>query len=265
MKKLKILLLSILIILTCTGCTVEYNINITKNNIEETINVIDYQTNTRTKQTILKQYNMWYPTYVNYIPDGESIEIEDFSQKVDGIEYHSKSIIELNNGYKYTYKYTYPIEKYSNSYILASTYNETTIHKRSDSLVLKTSKDNFLCGYDYFEQAKVNITIDKDVYKLNYTNADYQKNNTYTWILDQNNCKDSEIILTLDTTNNLLNSSSNNSSSSLNSSSNSNNNSNNNNNLNNYLIYIILGIFILIIYFGYKWFLDFKERNNNID
>ena len=153
MKKLRLLFISIFITLSCTGCTVEYNINITKKDIEETINIADYTTSKRSKQDILNQYNMWYPAYVNYIKNGESIEIEDFSQKVDGIEYHNKTINQLSDGYKYTYKYTYPINKYYDSYVLASTYNETNIHKRSNSLVLKTSKDNFLCRYEYFEKA----------------------------------------------------------------------------------------------------------------
>ena len=105
MKRIKLLFLLILITITCTGCSVEYNINITKDNIEETIYVTDYISSDRTKREILNHYNMWYPTYVNFITNGESIEIEDFSEKIDGIEYHDKSIIELNNGYKYTYKY----------------------------------------------------------------------------------------------------------------------------------------------------------------
>jgi len=107
MKRIKLLFLLTLITITCTGCSVEYNINITKDNIEETIYVSDYITSNRTKSQILNHYNMWYPTYVNFITDGESIEIEDFSEKVDGIEYHDKSIMELSNGYKYTYKYIY--------------------------------------------------------------------------------------------------------------------------------------------------------------
>lgn len=247
-------------ILSCTGCTVEYNLNITKNNIEETISVNDYQTSTRTKKDILNQYNKWYPVYVNYITAGESIEIEDFSQKVEGIEYHNKTINQISNGYKYTYRYTYPINKYYDSYILASTYNENNVHKRSNSLVLKTGKDNFLCGYDYFERAKINITIDPKVYKLNYTNAQSQKNNTYVWTLDRNNCNDSEIILTLDIIDNSLENSSNSLTSSNPSKSNI-----SKSNQSNYYLYIFFAILIIVTYFGYKWFMNLKDKNNNID
>lgn len=256
MKKLKLLLLMILIVLTCSGCTIEYNINITKDNVEEIINVNDYITSTRTRNDILKQYNMWYPTFVNYIPEGETIEIEDFSEKVSGIEYHEKNISETNDGYKYTYKYIYQIDEYYDSYALASTFIETTIHQGYSNLVIKTGKENLLCQYDNFDSVKINITIDPAVYKLNYTNTSNISNNTYTWLLDRNNCKDSEIILTLDTINKNDNSGNNPS---------DNNQNNKNNNNSDYIMYIFVGALAIIIFLIYKWFNKLKEKNNKID
>lgn len=264
MKKIKLLLLSLFIILSCSGCRAEYNINITKDNIEEVINVTDYQTATRTKQDILNHYNMWYPSYVNYLTNDEFVEIKDFRQKVEGIEYHNKTFSQVGEEYKYTYKYTYPVDKYYDSYILASTYNETNIHKRIDSLVLKTGKENFLCGYDYFEEVKINITIDPKVYKLNYTNAESQKNNTYTWTLDRNNCNNGEIILTLDTIdNNDLGNSTNNPESS--SSGKPSSPSNRNNAESGYALYIVLAVLVLLILLGYKWFTTLKGKNNKYE
>lgn len=254
MKRIKLLFLLILITITCTGCSVEYNINITKDNIEETIYVTDYISSNRTRKAILNHYNMWYPTYVNFITSGESIEIEDFSEKVDGIEYHNKSIIELNNGYKYTYKYTYPINKYYDSYILASSFAETTVYKRTNSLVLKTSDESFLCNYDYFDNAKINITIDPKIYKLNYTNASSRKNNTYSWNINKKDCNNSEIVLTLDIIDTIDNNNK------------PNNNENNKKNFfDEYGLYIFLIVLVLIIFLGYKWFMKFKDKNNDID
>jgi hypothetical protein len=197
MEKIKKLFLGILIALTCTGCSIEYNINITENDIEETINVKDQITTNRTKNDILKHYEMWYPTFVNFIEEGESIEIQNFNKKIDGIKYHDKTIEETNDGYNYTYKYTYPIDEYYDSYVLASVFPEFTIYKDFDNLVIRTSKENFLCNYEYYESAKINITIDPNIYKLNYTNTSNIKDNTYTWILNKDNCSDGEIILTI--------------------------------------------------------------------
>ena len=251
MKKIRLLFLVTLITITCTGCSVEYNINITEDNIEESIYVTDYVTSNRTKQDILTHYNMWYPTFVNYLTSGETIEIEDFSEKIDGIEYHNKNIIELNNGYKYSYKYIYSINEYYDSYVLANAFIETFIHQDSDTLVIRTDKKNLLCQYDYFDSLKVNIKIDQEVYKLNYTNTSNIKNNTYTWILDKSNCDESQIIITLNKANKQDNPTSKPNSKTKRE--------------NEYFFYIFLIVLILIIYLTYKWFMKFKDKNNDID
>jgi hypothetical protein len=62
---------------------------------KEVINVDDYVTLKRSEQDILNHYNTWYPTYVNFIEDGESIEIENF----DEIEAIQREI--LSNAKKY--------------------------------------------------------------------------------------------------------------------------------------------------------------------
>ena len=198
MKKIKLLFLITLIITLCTGCDIEYNLKINENSIEEVINVTDYITENRRESDILKHYNMWYPTFVNFIKQGETIEIESFDKKVDTIEYHEKNIKKITNGYNYIYKYTYDIDDYHDAYSLANTYIETTALNGPNALVLRTKKENLLCQYSYFKTLKVSITIDPQIYKLNYTNTSYIKNNTYTWYLDKNNCNNGEIILTLD-------------------------------------------------------------------
>lgn len=257
MKKSKKLFLAFLLLVTCTGCSVEYNINITEDNIKEVINVTDYITENRTQNDILSHYNMWYPTYVNFIEDGESIEIEDFSEKVDGIKYHEKTIEEIDNGYKYTYEYTYPTDEYYDSYVLASIFPETTVYEDYDKLVIRTSKENFLCSYDYFDFAKINITIDPEIYELNYTNTTNINNNTYTWNLNRSNCSDGEIVLTLDkkTTSEDTNSIA----------PNKQNQNEKESIFSKYGLYIFCGILIIIILIGSKWFNKIKNKNNNSD
>lgn len=251
MKKKFILL--ILIILTCTGCSIEYNITITDNDIKEVIEVKDYITSNRTKETILNEYNIWYPTYVNYITEGESIEIEDYSYKTEGVEYHQKEIETLNNGYLYTYKHTYPIDKYYDAYTLARTYLETTVQANNNSLILKTGKKNLLCNYNYFDELTVNIIIDSETYKLNYTNSSNINNNKYTWTLNKSNCDDSQIILTLDRISNY---------DGLNSDKSNNTNVKKNS---DYIMYIFYGILIIIILIGYYIFKKMKEKSEKMD
>ena len=66
MKQVKLLVVMILIPLICTGCTVEYNININADSIEENIVVNDYISSIRAKEDILNHYNLWYPAFFNY-------------------------------------------------------------------------------------------------------------------------------------------------------------------------------------------------------
>lgn len=255
MKKIKLLFLTIIILLMCTGCSIEYNINITEDNVEETIVVNDYITSYRTEKDILNHYNMWYPVFVNYITEGETIELEDFREKAVGIEYYNKNINAISNGYKYTYQYTYDIDMYHDSYALATTFIEPTVYLNSDSLLLKTSKENLLCQYDYFDSVKVNVTIDPEVYKLNYTNTSNINNNTYTWTLNKSNCNNSQILLTLDILDN-------NNKSVVD---NDNNNDNEKFNLSDYSLYIFSGILIILILIGYYIFKKIKEKNSNFN
>lgn len=205
MKKIKLLIMMILLSTILTGCSVEYNLMVNKDTFEEEIIVNDQITQTRTKEAILKHYNKWYPTYVNYNKNAESIPLPNYDKKYEGIEYHNKEIKEISNGYQYKYSYIYDINDYYDAYILANTYSDATIQQSPKTLVLKTSKQNFLCNYDYFDSLKVNITIDPKNYEINYTNANTNNNNTYTWVINRKNCKNSQIILTLNEKENVIN------------------------------------------------------------
>lgn len=260
MKKIRFLFLITLILITCTGCDVEYNIHITKNDIEETINVTDYITPNRTQEDILNHYNMWYPTFVNFIKKGETIEIEDFSEKVDNIEYHDKTIQRIEDGYKYKYKYKYDIDEYYDSYVLASVFSDINVHKEYDKLVIRTSKENFLCSHDYFDVARVNITFDTEIYEINHTNTTNIRNNKYTWILNRDNCNDSEIVLTL---NRIKKEGSTNKGEDPNELTDNNEQKNNQkNSASDYTLYIFYAILLILILIGYLLFNKIKKKYN---
>lgn len=257
MKRIRLLVIMILISTILTGCSVEYNLNVSSDTIKEEIIVTDNITSKRTSEAILKHYNKWYPTYVNYIKDGESIPLPNFDKKYNNIDYHSKSINEINSGYQYKYLYNHDIDEYYDSYVLANTFMDTTVQKTGTTLVLKTSEESFLCNYDYFDSLKVNITIDHKEYELNYTNTKNINNNTYTWIINRNNCKNNQIILTLnknldDITNN------------------DNIIDNNKDKVNidktsDYAMYIFFGILLVLILIGYFIFKKIKAKTEDFD
>lgn len=249
MKRIKLLIIMILISTLSTGCSVEYNLEVSSDTIKEEIIVNDNITSKRTSETILNHYNKWYPTYVNYIKTGESIPLPNFDKKVEGIKYYDKSITEIDNGYKYKYLYTHNIYEYYDAYVLASTFMDATVQQKQDTLVLKTSKENFLCDYDYFDSLKVNITIDPKEYELNYTNTKNINNNTYTWIIDRNNCNDSQIILTL---NKVIDNQADNPNINIAKSS-------------EYTMYIFCGIALIVILIGYFISKKIKAKSEDFD
>lgn len=197
MKRIKMLMIIILILTLTTGCSVEYNIIVNNDNIKEEIIVNDTISQYRSKTSILEHYNKWYPTYVNYMQNEETIPLPNFNKKYDGIKYHEKSIKEINNGYQYKYLYKHNLFEYSDSYALANTFKEITVQETPDVLVLKTSRESYFCNYNYFDSIKINITFNPKEYKINYTNSTNIKDNTYTWTINNSNCKNSEIVLTL--------------------------------------------------------------------
>lgn len=267
MKRISQGLIAFILLALCSGCTINYNIEINNDTINEVIEVNDIVMDNRTKEDIYNEYQRWFPVYVA-VEEDTPMEY-DSSIKVDGIEYHEKTIKDLSNGYYYTYKYIYPIEKYNNASILRQAFEKRKAYVGNDYITLKTDKINLLCNYSYFESLKVNITIDDEIYKLNNTNAHSVDGNTYTWNLNRNNCDASEIILVLDNINKNneqpgnQNSDDDNNINGNNNTGDNNNINNQNNNISDYTMYIFCGILIIIILIGYFIFKKYQEKNNN--
>lgn len=260
MKKISKIFISLILLSLCSGCTINYNIEITSDSVKENIEITDTETNGRNKTTILKEYNRWIPAYID--TENDIATSYDSSVKSEEFEYHEKSIKELTNGYYYTYKYNYPIDKYSNAIATREAYQKRKFYIGDDYIIINTDNENLLCNYSYFENLKVSISVDPKVYKLNYTNADQKNSNTYIWNIDKNNCNNSEILLKLDIIDNKNNDSIDKPNNNPN---NNNSNKNNDSIINDYILYIFLVIIALLILLGYKWFNNFKEKNNNID
>lgn len=252
MKRINRVLIALMLLFLCSGCSINYHIEITEDYVKETIKINDTIKTNRTKNDMLTQYQSWIPAYI----DENNIEEYDINKKLKGFEYHEKTIEERTNGYYYIYKYNYPIEEYSNATSTREAYSKRKFYIDDDYIIINTDKENLLCNYSYFDELKVTISIDTDIYNVNYTNANQNIGNNYTWNINKNNCKNSEIVLKLD-----INEKENNEQ--------INNNKKNNlsiiNKIGSYIIYIFLIIITIIIYYGYKWFQEFKERNNDID
>ena len=252
MKKTNKILISLILLILCTGCTIDYKLEITSDTIKETIEVNDTIMTNRTKQDIYNEYNLWFPVYTE-ISD-TPIEY-DANTKLNDVEYHQKSIKENSNGYYYTYKYDYPIKQYKNASVIRQAYENGSVYVADNYITINSGKSNLLCNYSYFESLKVSITIDKDVYTVRKNNAYGINENTYIWELDRNNCNNSGIILILDKIN----------SDELNTTDQDEDAGNKTAQKENseFSMYIFYGILILIILIVYIMFTKLKNKNTN--
>lgn len=256
MKKKNKIIIMLLIILCTTGCSIKYDINIKNNSVEETISVTDTEINGRTKEDILNHYNLWYPAYTEDSP--EYLEL-DFKEKYDNIEYHQKNIQEIQNGYKYTYKYIYTFNTYQKASSITKAYQRRNFYVGDDYVSINTSAENLLFNYPYFESIDINITIDPNYYSVKNTNTENISNNTYTWNITKDNYKNSEIILIMDkiekeetnipSNDNIQNQ----------------NNQKDNNKRNDYTMYIFSAILLIVMLTGYLIFNKIKNNNDKMD
>ena len=184
MKRINNLLIVLVILILCTGCTIDYKLEITDDQIVEKISIVDTETASRTKEKIYNEYKRWFPVYT----DISDTPMEfDINTKIDGVEYHEKNITETTSGYNYEYNYTYPIKKYPNASVLRQMYQKKNIYIGNDYITINTDNTNLLCHYSYFESINIDISIDPKIYKVNTTNADDVTNNRYRWYFNRKN------------------------------------------------------------------------------
>lgn len=163
MKKKIILLLSIVLL---SGCTINYDLNITDNGIEE---VINGKVSKEKVENDKNEYNM--NIYYDLLNNDQSV-------LTNSDDVYSKNIIENKKSYNYTASYTYQsFDNLSSSRIINSCFEKNDILDEEDYYSVSLN-GNFYCLYS--DQVKINIHSD---YAVISSNADKVNNNTYTWIL----------------------------------------------------------------------------------
>ena len=166
MKKIIFLLITICLL---TGCTATYDINITKETINDTIKIEADSTkvNNANKQTT-----------------------DTFNQKIgeweNGHDFYKREIITTadKTGYQYTYNFNF--DEYDAMSQIRKCYKDFNLTYDND-IELTTSKE-FLCR-NYYPQLKtftINITSE---YEITSSNADSIKDNVHTWKINANNYK----------------------------------------------------------------------------
>lgn len=177
MKKYKIVLL-IVILLSLTGCSFEYNIKIDTNTISEE-NIV-------------------------YIPNTDKNDIKQEVEKLvsrytgptNSLGMYKQSVIEDNNNFGMSYKKNYDtLNDYNNSLSFSICYDNYKLIKEKDKIVISTSK-RFNCFNKYSELDDVTINIDSSL-EVESSNADEVNGNIYTWNINKSNADNKPINIVL--------------------------------------------------------------------
>lgn len=200
MKKIKYIFVLLLLLLT-SGCTVDYNIELTDELVKEIVTITEdsnkisdniLYTGTLTyNEAISNLYKIPQPVYKN-----SNIHPYDEMAIVDGVDYYSKEII--NEAYKYgiTGKFNHSLSNYKDSEIISKCYKNITMIENNDSKVLSTSRE-FLCFEQYksLEEVNITITVNDKQYNVKNHNADSVEKNQYIWQINRNNYVDKSVVI----------------------------------------------------------------------
>ncbi len=164
MKK-KLLLLALPLLLT--GCTVNYNLNITQSFFNENISI-----------NIKKPFDN---DALNLLKNTKNTVFEK-----EDVFYTSK-YKETDDSFKIDYKYSYNSDEFKKAKILNWCYDNRKIVINQNKISI-TTEGEFKCFNHYgkvqMDSAKINITTNELVVD---SNADVIKDNTYTWIINKEN------------------------------------------------------------------------------
>lgn len=151
-----------------SGCTINYNLVIDKNQINENISgeVAKEETFIKEGDTSL---NIFYSMLYN-----------DQKALLDGDDLYKKYINEENDNIKYNYSYTYK-NNYDKSRLINTCFKDPII-KETDELYYIKLEGPFFCKYS--DKIIINVTSN---YAVVDNNAQKVEDNTYTWIINDSN------------------------------------------------------------------------------
>ena len=170
--------LLLILLLLLTGCTFEYNVEITKNTVKED-NII-------------------------FLPgvSQDSIErsvnnlVNKYTGPTNSLGLYQSSVINRNNTFGMSYQKNYTISEYNDySLSFSQCYDLYKMIKDNNKVIIATSKE-FKCfdKYEELDSVTINLTTDLEVES---STADSVHKNKYTWNINRQNYRDSEINIVL--------------------------------------------------------------------
>lgn len=162
-----------------SGCTATYNLDISSNNISESLNIYS---------SSIEKSDYFIPAYYNSISDDE-YDVDN-NQKVDNVIYYNKKI----DSNSINFNYIFTNENFSKTNI-ANTFYSSFVFKqydhdedgKKDYYILSTTED--FSAFDLYSQlTEITIKI-KNNHEVISNNADEVDGNVYTWHLAKDNIK----------------------------------------------------------------------------
>lgn len=194
MEKRNLFMICIIVLITLTGCTANYNINIIDNTVHEDMEFYEtdskkinavYSPNSTNSESgekyTYKQIINLEKSYVNYA----------FKDNQNKSEVYSKNKIDETNKLGIKYSYDFNINDYTNSNI-ANSFAQYFSARTVDELYIISGLDfsNTFNRYSYLSNIKVNI---KTNHKVAKSNADSSSNGSYVWNISKSNAKSKKV------------------------------------------------------------------------
>lgn len=184
-------------ILLLSGCTVDYNLSIDSDFINENLSFIE---NDMSKLDTIRTYGTFWMDDISYRNLINEYMKMDIASTRDNKNFYDKQLIS-DNGIGMTLNYKFDLENYQNSKSVYNCYKYFNVNNTDDTYTISTSKD-FLCfneDYPLLEQVNINITTK---YKVLETNATIIDGDTYSWVINKRNAENSQIIIKFQTKSN---------------------------------------------------------------
>lgn len=191
---MKKIILCVLVLFFLSGCSVNYEINITKEYISENITL---KAENEKDNQILSNYLEPIPAFLNSPVSSENYE------KLPGIEYYDLTKSQDENGdYLLNLKYNFKLKDYKESYIVNNSISNFYYILEDGTISISTSL--FIKAFEYNNEISVlNLIINiSDDYEIIDTNAQNRNGNSLTWHITYDDHKKSSINLKLKEKNN---------------------------------------------------------------
>ena len=193
------ILIFIILVLICSGCTVNYKVEIYDDEVSEITKVVesnnidwDAEYKFNDEFSSITDQKITYRQYVEQKFKEKESSLKEFAS-LDAL--YSKKVISNENELGIQYSYDYNIGQYNDSYIASTCFKYFNFLTSDNKYILSTSK-----GADCFVNYKKldSLTIELSTnHKVAKHNADIVNGYTYYWNIDRTNYSNKSIYVEL--------------------------------------------------------------------